>query len=76
MRSVASFFAAGRLFGLLFLRSVGSGGGFAGFDFLEEPDAADAGEEDDGEPAEDIDEGPVEGLSLELLVEEALGHGE
>ena len=52
---------------------VGSGGGFAGFYFFEEPDDADAEEAEEGEPAEDVDEGPVGGLALELLVERGLG---
>ena len=43
-------------------RLVDSGWGFAGLYFFEEPDGADAGDAEDGEPTEDVDEGPVEGL--------------
>ncbi len=55
---------------------MGSGGGFAGFYFFEEPDDAYAEEAEKGEPAKDVDEGPVGGLALELLVECGLGWGE
>ncbi len=55
---------------------VGSGGGFAGFYFFEEPDDADAQEAEEREPAEDVDEGPEQGLALELLVHRCLGGGE
>ena len=41
---------------------VDSGGGLAGFYFLEEPDGSDAEDGEEGEPAEDVDEGPVGGL--------------
>src|SRR5258708_27634698 len=51
------------------LRLVGAGGGFAWFYFFEEPDDAYAEEAKEGEPAEDVDEGPVGGLALQLLVE-------
>ena len=43
---------------------VGSGRAFAGFYFLEEPDNSYAEETKEREPAEDIDEGPVSGLTL------------
>jgi hypothetical protein len=56
-------------------RLVGGGGGFAGFYFFEEPDDADTEEAEEGEPAEDVDEGPVGGLALELLIEAGLGWG-
>ena len=39
-----------------------AGRGLAGFYFLEEPDQDDAGEAKEGQPAEDVDEGPVGGL--------------
>src|SRR5229473_2700217 len=52
---------------------MGSGGGFAGFYFFEEPDDAYAEEAEEGEPAEDVDEGPVGGLALELTVEGGCG---
>src|SRR6185437_6971984 len=52
---------------------VGACGAFAWFYLLEEPDDDDAAEAEQGEPAEDVDEGPVEGLALELLVEHGLG---
>src|SRR5438445_3128032 len=52
---------------------VGSGGGFAGFYFFEEPDDAYAEEAEEGEPAEDVDEGPVGGLALQLQIESGLG---
>ena len=42
---------------------VGSGRGFAGLYFFEEPDYAYAEEAEEGEPAEDVDEGPVGGLA-------------
>jgi len=41
---------------------VDAGGGLAGFYFFEEPDEEDAGYAEEGEPAEDVDEGPVGGL--------------
>ncbi len=54
----------GKCYAVAFARnSVGAGWGFAGFYFFEEPDDAYADEEDDGEPAEDVDEGPFEGLT-------------
>ncbi len=52
---------------------VGSGGGFAGFYFFEEPDDSYTEEAEEGEPAEDVDEGPVGGLAAELAVESGLG---
>ena len=52
---------------------VGAGGRFAGFYFFEEPDYAYAEEAEEREPAEDVDEGPVGGLALELLIEPGLG---
>ena len=52
---------------------VGAGGGFAGFYFLEEPDDSYAEETEEGEPAEDVYEGPVGGLALELPVHRRLG---
>ena len=55
---------------------VGAGGAFAGFYFFEEPDDAYAEEAEEREPAEDVDEGPVGGLALELLVDRGLGGGE
>ncbi len=55
---------------------VGSGGGFAGFYFLEEPDDSYAEEAEEGKPAEDVYEGPVGGLALELTVEGRLRGGE
>jgi len=55
------------------LRLVGSGGAFAWFYFLEEPDDDDAGEAEEGEPAEDVDEGPGGGLAEELVVEGGAG---
>ena len=55
---------------------MGAGGGFAGFYFFEEPDDADAEEAEEREPAEDVDEGPVGGLTLELQVERCLRGGE
>src|SRR5258707_2512091 len=54
-------------------RSVGAGGGFTGLYFFEEPDDAYAEEAEEGEPAEDVDEGPVGGLALELLIEGGCG---
>ena len=54
---------------------MGSGGGFAGFYFFEEPDDADAEEAEEREPAEDVDEGPVGGLALQLPVEAWPGRG-
>jgi len=44
-----------------------------GFYFFEEPDDAYAEETEEREPAEDVDEGPVGGLALELLIEAGLG---
>ncbi len=46
-----------------------AGGGFAWFDLLKEPDEDDAAHAEDGEPAEDVDEGPLQRLATELLVE-------
>src|SRR5258708_9952669 len=57
------------------LRLVGAGGGFTGLYFFEEPDDAYAEEAEEGEPAEDVDEGPVGGLALELLIEGGCGGG-
>ncbi len=45
-------------------RLVGSGGAFAGFYFFEEPDNSYAEKTKEREPAEDVDEGPVGGLTL------------
>ncbi len=42
---------------------MGSGGRLAGFYFFEEPDDDDAEEAEEREPAEDVDEGPVGGLT-------------
>src|SRR5271168_871441 len=58
------------------MRLVGAGGRFAGLYFFEEPDDADAEETEEREPAEDVDEGPVGGLALELVVHRRLGGGE
>ena len=52
---------------------MGSGGGFAGLYLFEEPDDSDAEEAEEGQPAEDVYESPVSGLTLELLVKEGLG---
>jgi hypothetical protein len=55
---------------------VSAGGGFfAGFDFAEEPDQAEAEEAEQGGPAKDVDEGPEQGLAAELLVDLALCSG-
>ncbi len=51
---------------------VDAGWGLAGFYFLEEPDEEDAGDAEQGEPAEDVDEGPVGRLLGQHLVEGAL----
>src|SRR5438552_4139791 len=55
---------------------VGSDGGLAGFYFFEEPDDAYAEEAEEGEPAEDVDEGPGRGLALELQIKRRLGGSE
>lgn len=52
------------------------GGGFAaGLDFFEEPDEGDAAEAEQGDPAEDIDEGPEARLLEDLLVDLGVGSG-
>ena len=55
---------------------MSSGGGFAGFNFFEDPDDGDTAEAEESEPSEDVDEGPVEGLLAELEVELSAGCGE
>ena len=42
---------------------VGSGWAFAGFYFFEEPDNSYAEKTKEREPAEDVDEGPIGGLT-------------
>ena len=52
---------------------MGGGGRVAGVDFFEEPGDGKAEEAEQGEPAEDIDEGPEGGLAVEFAVEQGLG---
>ena len=46
-----------------------SGGATARLDFFEEPDESDAAEAEQGDPSEDVDEGPEERLLAEFAVE-------
>ena len=46
-----------------------SGGAAARLDFFEEPDESDAAEAEQGDPSEDVDEGPEERLLGEFAVE-------
>ena len=55
---------------------MGAGGGFAGLYFFEEPDDSYAEEAEEREPAEDVYEGPVGSLTLELAVEGCLRRSE
>ena len=53
---------------------MGAGGGFSAWlDFLKQPDQAYAAEAEQGCPAEDVYEGPEEGLAADLLVYLGLG---